>query len=216
MSPLPTLLARYGLPPAEIERRSLAYVREQVGDRLSADPAARAVATRIIYAAGDLSLADEIHVHPLLPSRTIAALRARRPIVVDVRMVAVAIENGPISRLGCPLHVAVNVPGAAEQARSRGWTRTAVGLAMLAPYWADGIVVVGTAPTALLALLDLVAAGASPPAAVIATPVGFVAAAESKEALVASALPHVTVTGTRGGAAMAAAALNALGQLALE
>ena len=80
----------------------------------------------------------------------------------------------------------------------------------------DGAVVaIGNAPTALLALLDLVAAGVARPAAVIGVPVGFVAAAESKEALLASDLPCVVVRGTRGGSPLAAAAVNLLLRLAL-
>ncbi len=209
------LLARWGLPPDEIEARSLAYVEAALAERLPADPDARAVAVRMVYAAGDLTLAPGIHFHPCAVPAAVAALRARRPVVIDARMTAVAVEGGPLARLGCPLAVAVAAPGAAERARRDRTTRTAAGMALLAEQWAGGLVVVGTAPTALLALLDLVDAGASPPAAVVATPVGFVAAAEAKAELERRWLPCVLVRGTRGGAALAAAAVNALARLAL-
>ncbi len=210
-----TLLARYGLPPAEIEARSLALVEARLGDRLPADPAERAVATRMIYAVGDLTLVGAIRISPGAVPAALSALRAARPVVVDVRMLAVAVEQGPLARLGCPVQVAIAAPGAAERARAGGITRSAAGLALLAGEWAGGVVAIGTAPTALLALLDLVDAGSPPPAVVVGTPVGFVAAAESKDELLRRAIPQVTVSGTRGGAALAAAALNALAQLAL-
>jgi precorrin-8X/cobalt-precorrin-8 methylmutase len=210
-----SLLARYGLPPDAIEARSLAYVEAQLGDRLPATPAERAVATRIVYAAGDLGLVEAIRIGPGAVAAALGALRGVRPVVVDVRMLAAAVEGGPLARLGCPVQVALAAPGATERARAEGITRTAAGLALLAARWDGGIVAIGTAPTALLALLDLVDAGSPPPAAVVATPVGFVAAAESKDELMRRAIPYVTVTGTRGGAALAAAALNALGRLAL-
>jgi precorrin-8X/cobalt-precorrin-8 methylmutase len=208
------LLARFGLPPAEIEARSLAYVESQLGDRLPAEPALRAVVARMIYAAGDLTLAEAVRFHPGVGEAAIAALCSGRPVVVDVRMVAVAIERGPLARLRCPLHVAVAAPGAAARARAAHATRAAAGMEQLAACWAGGLVAVGTAPTALLALLDLVDTGHPPPAAIVGVPVGFVGAAEAKAELCRRSIPYLTVLGTRGGAALAAAAINALAALA--
>jgi precorrin-8X/cobalt-precorrin-8 methylmutase len=210
-----TLLARYGLPPDEIETRSLAHVEAQLAGRLPVDPAERAVAVRLVYAAGDLALVEAIRISPGAVEAAMGALRGARPVVVDVRMVAVAVESGPLARLGCSVETAVRVQGAAERARAAGGTRAAAGMAVLAPRWAGGVVAIGTAPTALLALLDLIDAGSPPPAVIVGTPVGFVAAAESKDELMRRQIPYVTVAGTRGGAALAAAAVNALGRLAL-
>jgi precorrin-8X/cobalt-precorrin-8 methylmutase len=211
-----SLLARYGRPPAAIEAQSLAHVETCLAARLPAEPGARAVAVRMIYAAGDLSLLDTLRIHPRAVDRAVEALAARRAVVLDVAMVAAGVASGPLARLGCPLHVAVAVPAAAASAREDGTTRAAAGMAALAPLWAGGVVAVGNAPTALLALLDLVDAGAPPPAVVIGTPVGFVAAGESKDELLRRRVPYVSVLGTRGGSALAAAALNALGRLALD
>ncbi len=210
------LLARWGLTGTEIEARSLAYVERALGDRLPADPAARAVAVRMIYAAGDLTLAESIRVGPELVPAAVNALRASRLLVVDVRMLEAAVVGGPLARLGCKIAVAVAAPGAAPHATQAGTTRAAAGMALLAPSWAGGLVAIGTAPTALLAFLDELDAGAVPPAAVVATPVGFVAAAEAKAELLRRRIPSVVVEGTRGGAALAAAAVNALGRLALD
>jgi precorrin-8X/cobalt-precorrin-8 methylmutase len=210
-----TLLARYGLPPAAIEARSLAHVEARLANRLPAAPQERTVAVRMVYAAGDLGLVDAIRISPGAVAAALGALRAARPVVVDVRMLAVAVEGGPLARLGCPVQVALAAPGAAERARAEGTTRAAAGVARLASRWAGATVAIGTAPTALLALLDLLDAGSAPPAIIVGTPVGFVAAAEAKDELMRRAVPYVTVAGTRGGAALAAAALNALGRLAL-
>ncbi len=209
------LLTQFSLPPKEIEARSLAYVEAQLGERLPTGPALRAVVVRMIYAAGDLTLIDALRFHPQVAEAAIAALCSGRPVVVDVRMVAVAVERGPLARLRCPLHVAVAAPEAAARALAAHTTRAAAGMEQLAACWAGGLVAVGTAPTALLALLDLVDAGHPPPAAVVGVPVGFVGAAEAKAELCRRAIPYLTVLGTRGGAALAAAAVNALAGLAL-
>jgi precorrin-8X/cobalt-precorrin-8 methylmutase len=210
------LLDRYGLPPAEIEARSLAYVEAQLGDRLPDDPSERAVAVRIVYAAGDLALVEALRFQSGAVAAAVGALRARRPVVVDVRMLGVAVETGPLARLGCRLHVGIAAPQAAERARIWGTTRAAAGMALLAAQWNDGLVAVGNAPTALLAVLDLLDAGCPPPAAIVGMPVGFVAAAEAKNALLGRGIPALSLAGTRGGAAVAAAAVNALGKLALD
>src|SRR5215217_2976958 len=169
------LMRRHGLPPAEIEARSLAHVECALAAHLPAEPAARAIVVRMVYAAGDLELIHSIKLHPSAGAAGLGALRTRRPVVADVGMVATAVAGGALARLGCPLHVAVSAEGAAERARAAGVTRTAAGLSLLADRWQHGIVVIGTAPTALLTLLDLLAAGALPPALIVGTPVGFVA-----------------------------------------
>jgi precorrin-8X/cobalt-precorrin-8 methylmutase len=98
-----------------------------------------------------------------------------------------------------------------------GSTRTAQGLLALATPWRDAVVVIGNAPTALLALLDAVADGVAPPAALIATPCGLVAAAEAKQLLLDDPpCPAITIRGTRGGSAVAAAAFNACAILARD
>src|SRR5205814_999254 len=88
------LLDRYGLPPADIEARSLAYVEAQLVDRLSDDPGERAVSVRVIYAAGDLALVEALRFQPGAVAAAVGALRARRPVVVDVRMLGAAVESG--------------------------------------------------------------------------------------------------------------------------
>ena len=106
------------------------------------------------------------------------------------------------------LHARRSVDAGAR--RKLGTTRTAAAIDLWLPRLAGAVVAIGNAPTALFRLLELIAAGAPCPAAIIGMPVGFVGAAESKEALIESGLPAIAIRGRKGGSAMAAAAVNAL------
>jgi precorrin-8X/cobalt-precorrin-8 methylmutase len=146
----------------------------------------------------------------------VKALRREAPVIVDVSMVAAGLSSDKLQRLGCQVAIAVNEPDVADAARDAGITRSAMGMRLLKDRLAGAVVAIGNAPTALLELLDLIDAGYAPPAAIVGMPVGLVAAAESKAELVDSGrtTPYATVLGTRGGSPLAAAALNALLELA--
>ena len=209
--PAERLLDRYGLPPAEIERLSLRRLEEVAGDALPEDPGARRLALRVLYAAGDPQLASALRIHPCAVSAGLQALRGGAPVVVDVGMVAAGLR---LARTGYPVIVAIEQPEAAELAAKAGITRAAAGTRLLLPRLGGCVVVIGNAPTALLALLDGIDAGAAPPGLIIGMPVGMVAAAESKAELLARGVPYLTLLGTRGGSPLAAAALNTLAELA--
>ena len=211
-----TLLARYGLPPAEIEAHSLALVQKLAGAALPSDPAARHAATMMLYATGDPDLAGAIRFHPAAIDSALAPLRAGCRVVVDVRMVAAAVERERLTRLGCELICAIEQPGVALAAGEHGTTQSAAAMQLLAHRLDGAVVVIGNAPTALLALLDAMDDGRARPALIIGTPVGLVAASEAKDELTRRSTPYITVLGTRGGSAIAAAALNALLKLATE
>jgi precorrin-8X/cobalt-precorrin-8 methylmutase len=205
-----TLLERYGLPPGEVERLSLARLEEQVGASLPEDPAARHLMRRILYAAGDPALAPMVLVHPSAVAVGVEALSAGAPVIVDVCMVAAGIHQDALRRLGCSLVVAIDEPRARRVAIEAGITRSAAAFRLIASRLGGAVVAIGNAPTGLLALLDLVDAGAPPPAVILGMPVGLVAAAESKVELAKRATPYATVLGTRGGSPLAAAAVNGL------
>jgi precorrin-8X/cobalt-precorrin-8 methylmutase len=207
------LVTRYALAPAEIEARSLASVESSLSRRFP-DADERAVATRMLYAAGDTELATALQFSPGAVRAGIEALRTGSNIVADVRMLVAAIDHGRARALGCPIHCAIDDATVAERARASGMPRAVEAMRLLAPELRSGVAVIGNAPTALLSLLDLVDSGLVQPRLIIGTPVGFVAAAESKAELAKRAVPYVTVTGTRGGSALAAAALNAMLRLA--
>jgi precorrin-8X/cobalt-precorrin-8 methylmutase len=215
--PRATLLQRYGVPPEEIERLSLARLEAQAGPALPEDPAARRVALRVLYAAGDPDLAAQVRVHPAAIQAGVAAFRGSAPLIVDVAMVAAGLRHDALRQLGCPLVVAIDTSEAARLAAREHITRSAAGMRLLAPRVANAVVAIGNAPTALLELLDRLDAGAAPPALIVGVPVGMVAATEAKAELARrEGPPFVTVLGTRGGSALAAAAVNALLDLALE
>jgi precorrin-8X/cobalt-precorrin-8 methylmutase len=211
-----SLLVRYGLPPTEIERLSLARIERLAGPHLPADPALRDVAQRVLYAAGDPDLAQSVRLHPDLVKAGVTALRSGRPVIVDVAMVSAGLRDDAVRRFGCPVFIAVREPGVADAARAAGITRSAMGIRLLHDHLAGALVAIGNAPTALLELLDLIDAGYPAPAAIVGMPVGLVAAAESKDELVRRTTPYATVVGTRGGSPLAAAAVNALLRLAGE
>jgi precorrin isomerase len=208
------LLGRLGLPSSEIEPLSLRRITEQVGDRLPIAEPERSFVARLVYAAGDPELADQVTWSADAINRGVDALTGGATVVVDVRMVAVGVSRTLLARLGSKLVVALDAEAGQENGAARGTTRTASGVLALAGELDRAVVAIGNAPTALLALLDLVRSGHARPALVLGFPVGFVAAAESKEHLAAAGVPYVTLPGTRGGSPLAVAGVNSLLRLA--
>ena len=194
---------------AEIYRRSFAIIRAEA-DLAHLGPLEERVAVRIIHACGMIEIARDIVMSPTFAELGRAALVGGAPILCDSKMVA----NG-ITRARLPANNAVvctlDDPSVPALARKLGNTRTAAAMELWGERLAGAVVAIGNAPTALFRLLELLDAGARPPAAVIGLPVGFVGAQESKEALVADGrLPFLIVRGRKGGSAMAVAAVNAL------
>lgn len=197
---------------AAIYRESFATIRaESRLDHLPAD--AEKVAVRMVHGTGQTDLTEDLLVHPDLVTAARAALLAGAPIVTDAHMVAAGVTRARLPRDNEVL-CALRDERVPDLARTMGTTRSAAALSLLADRLDGAVVAVGNAPTALFHLLEMLHAGAPRPAAVIGCPVGFVGAAESKEALVDSDLgvPWLVVRGRRGGSAMTASALNALAQ----
>jgi precorrin-8X/cobalt-precorrin-8 methylmutase len=191
-----------------IYRRSFAIIRSEADLSRFAGPEER-VAVRIIHACGMVEAASDIVFTPGAVAAGIAALGAGAPVLCDVRMVADGVTRARLpagNRVICRLGDA----DIAERAARAGTTRSAAAVDLWAEDLAGAVVAIGNAPTALFRLLELLEAGAAPPAVVVGMPVGFVGAAESKEALLAHGVPALVVRGRKGGSAMAAAAVNAL------
>lgn len=205
---------RYGYETdgAAIYEASFATIRRETD--LSAVPAdAEKVAVRMVHAAGQTDLTRDLVVHPALVASARAALGAGAPILTDAHMVASGVTR---TRLPADNDVLclLRDPRVPELARAWGTTRSAAAVSLWADRLEGAVVAIGNAPTALFHLLEMLDAGAPRPAAVVGVPVGFIGAAESKEALIAhpAQVPYLVVRGRRGGSAMAASALNALAQ----
>ena len=195
---------------AAIYRQSFATIRAEAD--LAALPAdVSQVAVRMIHACGMVDLVRDITYTPGVVARAREALRAGAPIFTDVRMVASGVTR---KRLPADNDVICTLsdPSVPDLAAKLGTTRSAAALELWRDRLEGAVVAVGNAPTALFRLLEMIEEGAPRPAAVIGVPVGFVGAAESKDALAAhpSRLEHLVVRGRRGGSAIAAAALNAI------
>jgi cobyrinic acid a,c-diamide synthase len=211
-----TLLRRHGLPPDEIEALSRRRIDELIGHRLPPSEPERGLVARLVYAAGDPELVERVTLRGEPIEVGISALTRDGRLVVDVGMVAAGISRASLAGVGVTNYVAIQARGAARLAEERGITRSAAGILALGLALDGAVVAIGNAPTALLALLDLAADGAARPALVVGMPVGFVAAEDAKDLLLASGLPAVVVQGTRGGSALAAATVNYLLRLAVE
>ena len=193
---------------AEIYRQSFATIRGEADlASLPADIAQTAV--RMIHACGQVDLVDDLAYSPAVVQRARDALNAGAPIFCDAQMVASGVTRRRLPKdndVVCTLND-TRTPGLAAEL---GTTRTAAALELWGDRLEGAVVAIGNAPTALFHLLEMVAAGAPRPAAVLGIPVGFIGAAESKDALAASDLEFLVVRGRRGGSAITAAAVNAI------
>ena len=193
---------------AEIYRRSFATIRAEADLTGLPDDVAR-VAVRMIHACGMVDLAGDIGFSAGVVTAARKALLDGAPILCDAQMVASGVTRKRLpadNRVVCTLRDP-SVPELAERLKT---TRSAAAMDLWLDDLGGSVVAIGNAPTALFRLLEMIEAGGPRPAAVIGIPVGFIGAAESKDALAASDLEHLSVRGRRGGSAITAAAVNAL------
>ena len=195
---------------------SFATIRRET-DLATVPADAERVAVRMVHGTGQVDLVQDLVIHRDLVAAARAALVAGAPILTDAHMVASGVTRVRLPRdneVVCLLRDQ-RVPGLARQF---GTTRSAAAVSLWGPSLDGAVVAIGNAPTALFHLLEMLLDGAPRPAAIIGCPVGFIGAAESKQALETLAddhgldIPFLTVRGRRGGSAMTASALNALAQ----
>jgi precorrin-8X/cobalt-precorrin-8 methylmutase len=195
---------------AAIYERSFAIIRAEA-DLSGFTPEEAEIAVRMIHASGQVEVARQIEFAPGLVEAARTALKRGAPILCDAAMVAHGITR---ARLPAKNDVVCTLrdPSVAELAAKLGTTRSAAALDLWVKRLAGALVAIGNAPTALFRLLEMLETGAPRPAAILGIPVGFVGAAEAKEALAANAfgVPYLIVRGRMGGSAMTAAAVNAL------
>lgn len=193
-----------------IYRESFRIIREEADLSRFPDDVSRVV-VRMVHAAGATDIADDVAFTPGVVAATNAALRAGAPIFCDSSMVATGIIR---SRLPRENEVICHIkdPSLAALAAAQSMTKTMAAIDLWRPRLEGAVVAIGNAPTALFRLLEVIAETGVKPAAVVGIPVGFVGAAESKEALAANdlGLEYLVVHGRRGGSALTVAAINAM------
>ena len=215
--------------PADIEKRSFEIISELLGAK-ELDPQNAPVVKRVIHTTADFDYADNLVFSEDAVAKGLAALRAGCDIVTDTQMAKAGINKTILARLGGTVHCFMTDPDVAAEAKKRGITRAFVSMEKAAAIGKPCIFAIGNAPTALIALYDLIKSGKTAPALVIGVPVGFVNVIESKELILnmnshagdqtddsvnersgaKTDIPYIVAKGRKGGSNVAAAICNAL------
>jgi len=201
----------------KIEDESFAIIDREVGAHGLPD-ATWQVVRRVIHATADFEFLELLRVSPDAVAAGVGALRGGRPLVVDVKMIAAGVSEERLAAYGCVVRSYISDADVIAAARVAGSTR-AIEAMRKAHRQGDldgAIVAVGNAPTALLELVRLVREEGARPALVVGVPVGFVSAAESKEAVLAAPVPSIVARGRKGGSPIAVAVIHALLLLSAE
>lgn len=206
--------------PEAIERKSFEIIEQTVPADVKASFGRKEwpVVRRMIHTTGDLDYGRRARFSRNGVEAGISAIKAGLPVVTDTKMALAGISVRRIARFGSTPYCFMGDPDTALLAKEMSTTRAAAAVHVASKRLGKiGIFAIGNAPTALLALLDMVSKGKmEPPVLVVGTPVGFVSALESKEFLMESPLEFISVEGNKGGSAVAATVVNALAIMAEE
>jgi precorrin-8X/cobalt-precorrin-8 methylmutase len=200
--------------PKSIEQKSMEIIEDKLPGLAKLPKGEREIVMRIVHTTGDVSIAGLVTIHPQAVEAGLQAIRNGRIIATDVNMLKVGINTSRLGLFGVDVVCYISDPDVAREAKERGLTRAMVAIERAAREAKGGIIAIGNAPTALFTLCRMIQKGEAAPALVVGTPVGFVGACESKQILLEMATPYITLPGTRGGSAIAVAAVNALSALA--
>lgn len=196
--------------PMEIEKRSFEIITQMLGER-PLDPENELVIKRAIHTTADFDYADNLVFSPHAVRLGIEALRGGCDIVTDTQMARSGINKTILSSLGGTVHCFMSDADVAEKAKAQGVTRATVSMQKAADLQKRCIFAIGNAPTALVALEELMEAGRIHPHLIIGVPVGFVNVVESKELIIAHhRVPYIIARGRKGGSNVAAAICNAM------
>lgn len=197
------------IKPMDIEKRSFEIISELLGST-KLDPENELVIKRVIHTTADFEYVDSLVFSSHAVKAGIEALRGGCDIVTDTQMGKAGINKTILGKLGGQVHCFMSDPDVAAEAKERGITRAIVSMERAANLDKPCIFAIGNAPTALISLHELIQTGKLNPALVIGVPVGFVNVVESKEMIIASAVPHIVARGRKGGSNVAAAICNAM------
>ena len=199
------------MKPMEIESRSfeiLSGILEERGIALSEENAP--IIKRVIHTTADFDYVENLVFSDGAVRLGIEALKDGCDIVTDTQMAKAGISKATLARLGGQVHCFMSDEDVAREAKERGVTRAAVSMEKAARLDKPLIFAIGNAPTALIAIDELMKSGKLDPRLIIGVPVGFVNVVESKELIIASGAPHIVARGRKGGSNVAAAIVNAL------
>ena len=197
--------------PMEIEKRSFEMISGILeSEGVALDPENELVIKRVIHTTADFEYVKNLVFSERAVSIGIEALKNGCDIVTDTQMAKSGISKTTLAKLGGEVHCFMSDEDVAQEARARGVTRAAVSMEKAAGLEKPLIFAVGNAPTALIALDELIKAGRLAPKLIIGVPVGFVNVVESKELIIASSVPHIVARGRKGGSNVAAAIVNAM------
>ena len=203
-------MMEYLKDPSAIYTRSFEIIRAEV-DLSSLPISAHTIATRIIHSCGMVDVVSDLVITESFAQTAANALNSGKPIFVDSEMVRHGIIARQLSQKN-EIICTLNDPRARAMGLDQNITRSAAAVELWQEKLAGAIVIIGNAPTALFRLLELIDAGAPKPACIVAMPVGFVGAAESKAKLISNprGIPFASIKGRKGGSAMASSVINAL------
>lgn len=195
--------------PREIEERSFEIITAEMGDKVFPEAIAPMV-KRIIHTTADFEYADLLEILNNGYESGIEALKQGKKIYADTRMIQVGVNKKALGDHGIEIVNFVHDADVAAEAKKRGVTRSTVSMERALKDDSVGIFAIGNAPTALYTLIEQVKLGNAKPALIIGAPIGFVGAAESKEALDQIDSPIIRINGRKGGSPVVAAILNAM------
>lgn len=197
------------IKPMDIEKRSFEIITEILGDRVL-DPENEPVIKRAIHTTADFDYADNLVFSEHAVLKGIEALKNGCDIVTDTNMAKAGINKTILGKLGGEVHCFMSDADVAQEAKERGITRAIVSMEKAAKLKKPCIFAIGNAPTALIAIKEMMDKGILDPALIIGVPVGFVNVVESKELIIESNVPHIVARGRKGGSNVAAAICNAM------
>lgn len=199
------------LRPMDIEKRSFEIISGILAEEgVVLDPENEPVIKRVIHTTADFEYVNNLVFSENAVKTGIEALKSGCDIVTDTQMAKAGISKAALSKLGGEVRCFMSDDDVAAEAKARGVTRAAVSMEKAAKLEKPLIFAIGNAPTALIALDELMREGRLSPKLIIGVPVGFVNVVESKELIIASSVPHIVACGRKGGSNVAAAIVNAM------
>jgi len=200
--------------PETIEKMSFVIIDEQVvadyGGYPTEDQIEKAILRRVIHTTADFDYLDNLHISKGFIDRTLKALKKGLTIITDTNMVYSGINKKVLETMGCQIRCYISEEETAKRASEAGITRSMASVIRAAEEDGPKLYVFGNAPTALFKTLEIYEKDEEYLIGIIGVPVGFVGAAESKEALMASSIPSIAAKGRKGGSNVAAAIVNAI------